>query len=340
MEGLMLSRAVKSLGVAAAAALAMTATATAAGGPPPPTSTNGNPVQLVTSGIPTPTSITFGAGTMFVGDGGSNQSGPPNGGVWAVKNGTPTKLPGPAFAAGVVWHKGTLYVTAGTLVKGAPKWQVLAWSHWNGTKFTKHRVVWNAPKKLDGLNGIAWGPDGRLYFGVDLGLTDGNDHGPARTPYVYNILSIKPNGKGFRVFATGIRQPWQFAFAPHSKSPFVSDLGQDTGATNPPDFLLKVKQGDDYGFPQCNWTIKKNCRGFAKPFKLFSPHTDVMGLAIIGKRLYMSEFGKQQVVSMPLHGGAVTPLLTGFVAPIVGLAAKDGFIYVGELTGQIFRVKA
>ena len=93
----MLSRTVKSLGVAAAAALTLTATATAASGPPPPpTSHNGNPVQLVTSGIPTPTSFAFGAGTMFVGDGGNDSSsGPPNGGVWAVKNGTPTKLPGP-----------------------------------------------------------------------------------------------------------------------------------------------------------------------------------------------------------------------------------------------------
>jgi glucose/arabinose dehydrogenase len=340
MEGLMLSRAVRSLSVAAASALTLTATAAAASGPPPPpTSANGNPVQLVTSGIPTPTSFAFSAGTMFVGDGGSSESGPPNGGVWAVTNGSATKLPGPAFAAGVAWRKGTLYVSAGTVTASATKWQLLAWSGWNGTSFTKQKVIWTAPKKLDGLNGIAFGPDRRLYVGVDLGLTDGNDHGLASTPYVYDILSFKLNGKGLRVFATGIRQPWQFAFAPGSKSPFVSDLGQDSGANNPPDFLLKVKQGDDYGFPECNWTKKKACKSFAKPFKVFSPHTDVMGLAIIGKRLYMSEFGKQQVGSMPLHGGAVTPLLTGFAAPIVGLAAHGGWIYVGELTGQVFRVK-
>ncbi len=337
----MLSRTVKSLSVAVAALLTVAATASAAAAPPPPKSTNGNPVQLVTSGIPTPTAFAFGAGTMFVADGGNSEgNGPPNGGVWAVKNGTPTKLPGPVFSGGVTWHNGTLYVSGGTLTASGPKWQLLAWSGWNGTKFTKQRVVWNAPKKLDGLNGIAFGPDGRLYVGVDVGLTGGNDHGPAKTPYVYDILSVKPNGTNLRIFATGIRQPWQFAFAPGSKTPFVSDLGQDSGAKNPPDFLLKVKQGDDYGFPHCNWTKKSACKGFAKPFKMFAPHTSVMGLAIIGKRLYMSEFDKQQVVSMPLSGGAVKPLLTGFVAPIVGLAANAGYIYVGELTGQVFRVKA
>ena len=51
-----------------------------------------------------------------------------------------------------------------------------------------------------------------LYVGVDVGLTSGNDHGPAskKTPYLYDILSLKPNGKGLKVFASGIRQPWQF----------------------------------------------------------------------------------------------------------------------------------
>ena len=264
----------------------------------------------------------------------------PLGGVWAVKNGTPTKLPGPAFVAGVVWHKGTLFVTGGTLTSSGAKWQVFAWSGWNGTKFTTQKVVWTAPKKLDGLNGIAFGPNGRLYFGVDVGLVAQGDHGPAKTPYVLR----RPVDQAERQGPARVRVRDAPAVADRvrarSKSPFVSDLGQDSGAKNPPDFLLKVKQGDNYGFPQCNWTSKKACKGFAKPFKLFAPHTDVMGLAIIGKRLYMSEFGKQQVVSMSLGGGPVKPLLTGFVAPIVGLAADHGYIYVGELTGQVFRVKA
>ena len=41
---------------------------------------------------------------------------------------------------------------------------------------------------------------------------------------------------------------------------------------------------------------------------------------------------------MPLKGGAET-LVTGFVAPTVGLGENAGWLYVGELTGQVFRVK-
>lgn len=160
---------------------------------------------------------------------------------------------------------------------------------------------------------------------------------------MYDILSIKPNGKGLKVFATGIRQPWQLAFPTGSSSPLVSDLGQDKGAKNPPDFVLRVHQGDNYGFPGCNWIDPARCQGFTKPFQQFSPHTDIMGLAIVGKRLYMTSFlgstGKAgEVLWMPLSSGKAKVLVKGFVAPVVGLGAHGGSLYVGELTGQVFRV--
>ena len=33
------------------------------------------------------------------------------------------------------------------------------------------------------------------------------------------------------------------------------------------------------------------------------------------------------------------PLVKGFVAPTVGLGLHHGYVYVGELTGQVFRVR-
>lgn len=320
----------------------------AAGGPPPPTGIGGAKVVQVAAGLHTPTSFAFGAGTLFEGDGGDlTAKVPVPGGVYAIKGGTATRLAGsPTFVAGVAWHRGALYVSGGTLTgPHSAKWQLLKWSGWNGKTFKKHSVIYTAPKKFDGFNGIAFGADGRLYVGADVGLTDGNDHGPAKTPYVYDILSLAPNGKHFKVFATGIRQPWQFAFPAGSSSPYVSDLGQDKGAKNPWDFVLRVHQGDNYGFPSCNWVVAKKCKGFTKPFQRFGPHTDIMGLAIIGKRLYMTSFlgttGRGpggEVLSMPLSGGKAKPVVKGFVAPVVGLGSHGGSLYVGELTGQVFRV--
>jgi glucose/arabinose dehydrogenase len=341
------SRVAGALALTAAAFAALGAIAAQAAGPPPPTSTTGASVQLVASGLGTPTSFAFGNGSVFEGDGGNSSSGPPNGGVFLLKGGKGTLLPGsPQFVGGLLWHNGTLYISGGFVTgPSSAKWQLLSWSGWNGTTFTKQKAIYTAPKGFQGFNGLGLGADGRLYVGVDSGLMNNNDHGPASTsPYLYDMLSISPNGKHFKVFATGMRQPWQMVFTKGSSSPLVSDFGQDSGAKNPPDFLLRVKQDDNYGFPKCNWTQSKACSGFAKPFKFFSPHTDVGGLAIAGSRLYMSEFGFTKVhpplvVSMPLGGGAVKTLLKGFVAPVIGLGANDGWIYVGELTGQVFRVK-
>jgi glucose/arabinose dehydrogenase len=335
---------------ALAASALIGASAATAAGPPPPRSTDGKTVQLVAEGggLATPTSFAFGAGRVFEGDGGSEGNGPPNGGVFVLDNGTATKLAGsPNFVAGLAWRKGTLYVSAASLTANGPKFQILAWSGWNGSQFANRRAIFTAPKKFQGFNGLAFGPDGRLYAGVDVGLLNGNDHGPRSTsPHLYQILSMKPNGKNLKVFAKGMRQPWQLVFHGNSPHPFVSNLGQDKGAKNPPDFVLRVKAGQDYGFPKCNWTKPKACKGFAKPFREFAPHTDVMGLGIIGKRLYMSEFvaggnGTGLVASMRLNGkGKPKTLLKGFSGPVVGLGVHKGFVYAGSLTGQVFRVKA
>ena len=333
-----------STGAVATSAMA----AAPAGPPPPPTATNGHQVQQVAAGLHTPTSFAFGAGQVFEGDGGAETANPPNGGVFVLKNGTGTLIPGsPLFVGGLAWHKGALYVSGAVLTAKGPKWQILKWTGWNGTTFTTQKAIYTAPKGFQGFNGLAFGADGRLYVGVDVGLLNNNDHGPSTiSPYVYDILSMNTSGKAFKVFATGIRQPWQMAFPKGSSSPFVSDLGQDKGAKNPPDFVLRVHQGDNYGFPTCNWTSSSSCAGFALPFQVFNPHTDLMGMVIIGNRLYMTSFlgpkGKGpggEVLSIPLKGGKVKPLLKGFVAPTVGLGGNDGWLYVGELTGQVFRVR-
>ncbi len=334
------------VGVAAAAAFALAVPAAdAAGGPPPPTSTNGNKVELVASGLKTPTSFAFGDGQIFVGDGGDSEgSGPPNGGVYVLKNGTAKLISSPLkFVAGVIWHDGRLYISGAVLAANGPSWKLMSWGGWNGTTFTSRRTIYTAPAGFDGFNGVGFGANGRLYVGADVGLTDGNDHGPRSTsPYVYDILSFRPDGSDLQVFAKGMRQPWQMAFRPHSDAPFVTDLGQDSGAANPPDLVLHVQAGKDYGFPTCIRT----CRAYAKPFRTFGPHTDLMGIAVQGTQLYLSSFlGRGgngpggEVFSLSTEGGPLMPLMKGFVAPTVGLGMSGGYVYVGELTGQVFRVK-
>ena len=326
--------------VAALVASAVAGTAAVAAGSGGPTTRKGKSAQLVAKGVATPTAFAFGAGQVFFSDGTPPEEAPGLGGVYVIRHGAPVKLAGsPPFSFGVTWHKGTLYVSGPN--------DILAWSGWNGAIFTKQKTIYKAPKGFPGFNGLAFGANGRLYAGVDLG---NNDHGPATAPYQYDVLSLTSTGKHLKVVARGMRQPWQLAFPKGSSSPYVSDLGQETGATNPPDFVLRVKQGQNYGFPKCNWTTPSACHKYAKPFKLFAPHTDVMGLGIIGSRLFMSEFGASthaRVISMPLRGGRTRVELKGFPKGrnIVGLGVHGGWVYVGEIAaspkelGAIYRFK-
>jgi glucose/arabinose dehydrogenase len=337
------------IAAAVVASAVIGASSSGAAAPPPPHATNGSAVQLVAAGLKTPTSFAFGDGAIFEGDGGNSDSGPPNGGAFVLQGGKGVAIPGsPQFVAGMAWHEGALYLTGGSVTgPTSAKWQILRWSGWNGTRFAHQQAIYTAPAKFDGFNGVAFGPDGRLYVGVDVGLTDHNDHGPATTsPYVYDILSLTTSGTGVRVFASGMRQPWQMVFPKGSAAPLVSDLGQDKGQKNVPDFVLRVHQGDDYGFPKCNGLSASACSGFATPYLRFGAHSDIMGLGIIGSRLYMSSFmGLEanskggEVLSRPLAGGALKAEVTGFVAPVVGLGVHGGWLYIGELTGEVFRVK-
>jgi glucose/arabinose dehydrogenase len=335
---------------ASAVSIAVVAgTAEAAGGPPAPKTFGGAKATLFATGLKNPTSFAWGDGTMFAGDSG-NSNGLPNGGVYVVKNGTGTILPnGPVFVGGMAWHGGALYISGGFLVGGAPVWQIAKWSGWTGTDFTNRQTIYTAPKGFQGFNGIAFGPDGKLYVGADAGLLNQNDHGPSTiSPFVYDILSMTASGKSVKVFASGMRQPWQMAFA--GSKLFVSDLGQDSGAKKPPDFLLEVHKGDNYGFPKCNWTkaTKTACKHAALPFAFLPPHFDPMGMAVVGKTLYVGSFmgmnGKGGALfKLPVAGGKPKPVVEDIPAATDALAVNGGYLYVGGSTqqgaGVIYRIK-
>jgi glucose/arabinose dehydrogenase len=339
-----------SCAIAAVVTTACVAVAASAANAPAPKTYGGAKASLFATGLKNPTSFAFGDGTVFAGDSG-NSTKVPNGGVYVINNGTGTELPNsPLFVGGMTFHAGALYLSGGVIGSGGVTWEIMKWSGWNGTNFTNRKVLYTAPKGFQGFNGVAFGPRGRLYVGADTGLLNNNDHGPANlSPDVYKILSMTPSGGSVQVYASGIRQPWQMAYDAKANAMFTSDLGQDSGAKNPPDFVLLVHKGDNYGFPKCNWTKGSKCSHASKPFKILSPHFDAMGIALVGKTLYVGSFmgasgaGAGALYSMPAVGGATKPVVTGFPAATDALASNGGYLYVGGQTqagaGVVYRVK-
>jgi glucose/arabinose dehydrogenase len=322
-----------------ASLIGISAALAAEGPPPPPKAVSGALVEVVASGIPTPTAIAFGKGNVFVAGYGDPEGKTP-GGIFVLRGGKAVKLPGLPGAAGLAWKSGTLYATTAQTSGQAP--QLVAWSGWNGSTFTKKRVVWSGPKRFPGLNGLAIGWDGRIYAGV--GLTDDGDIAKSKRPYAQSVISLRIDGTDVRTVATGLRQPWQVAFVKGAPRPYVTVLGQENlGKKQPPDYVIVARDGEDYGFPACNWSKPKACASFAKPVALFPAHSSPTGLGVSGSSLYVALFNGTgrgpEVVTLPSSGGNWKRFLTGFPAPVVALGVSGNHLYAGDLTGSIYRVE-
>jgi glucose/arabinose dehydrogenase len=322
--------------LAAVASLAIVAGSGAAG-PPLPKASNGNKVEVVGTGVPTPTAFAFAGSTVFAGSGPNEQSGGP-GGLFTVADGKATKVPKtPPIVFGLAWKSNKLYVSTGPTI--------VALEGWNGTTFSKETLVYASKKKgFPGFNGLAFGPEGRLYAG--LALNPKYDHSADPFKPSQAVVSMTAAGKGFKVVAEGLRQPFQLAFPKGSKYPYVTVLGQDKGGKAPNDEIVVAKPGTNYGFPTCTWILPKQekaCEGFDEPAIFLPPHSSPMGIGSIGNTLYVSLFGGTgkgpEVVEMSTKGQP-QPLLTGFAAPVIALGVNQGSIYVGDLTGSIYKVAA
>jgi glucose/arabinose dehydrogenase len=144
------------------------------------------------------------------------------------------------------------------------------------------------------------------------------------------------------VVATGIRQPWQPLFLPGHSLPLVSDLNQDDlGPKRPPDYVIALKRGANYGYPTCPADVS-SCANYARPFIQFAAHASPMGLGFVKGRVYIALYGGlgkgPEVVSMPEAGGRLTPFLTGYSAPVIAVGTAGGRLYTGDQGGSIYRV--
>lgn len=328
------SHLIRSVLLSIAGLLALASCANAAAGPPPPVAAAGQTVEVVAKGVPTPTAFAFDGETVFAGSGPANGTGA--GGLFVLSGGEAKLLSkSPKFVFGLAERAGTLYVSTGPTI--------IALSGWNGTAFSSSKTIYKSKKKgFPGFNGLAFAPNGRLYAG--LALDEKYDHTKDPFPISQGVVSMTAAGKGLKVVARGLRQPFQLNFPSGSSNPYVTVLGQDEGKA-PRDQIVVAKSGSNFGFPGCVWLTEKAkaCKKFDKPKIFLPPHASPMGISSIGSTLYVALFGgtdkHPEVVTIPTSGGKATPFLTGFAAPVVGLNINQGTLYVGDLTGTVYRVK-
>jgi glucose/arabinose dehydrogenase len=313
---------------ALAAATALTAAEAAAKVPLLPQATGHLTVTVVARDVPTPTEFAFFAGRIFVAGYGDEHNPDVAGGVYILGGGKAIRVPGsPQHVFGLAAAKNTLYLSTGEAL--------LAWSAWNGRRFQKTRVV-RTPEGYGNFREPVVGPDGLIYVGADTNPP------PPRPNSSASLVSVDPATGSTSVIATGMRQPWQPLFLPGHALPLVSDLNQDDlGPNRPRDYLLTIERGANYGFPTCPATPSM-CANYSQPFVQFPAHASPMGLGYLNGKLYVALYGGlgkgPVVVSMPSKGGAPTPFLSGFPAPVIALGTAGRNLYTGDQSGVIYRV--
>ncbi len=243
---------------------------------------------------------------------------------------------------GLDWYGGRLYV--------ASVGRVDAYWGFDGKHFTEHRRVLNGPLADGENNLLVMAPDGHFLMGV----TATCDHCDPTSKWDGAIVSFRPNGSDLRIYASRIRAPFGLAYFPGSSDLFVTMNQQDNlGALTPGDTLGIVREGQEWGFPDCYGQGGPACVGVPEPLAVLDKHAAIGGVVIatgqlgpsVGTSAIVAEWNVAKVQRVALtktgssYRGTVTPFLTGIRNPLALAFAPDRSLLVGDwATGTIYRV--
>jgi glucose/arabinose dehydrogenase len=106
-----------------------------------------------------------------------------------------------------------------------------------------------------GINGVTAGPDGSIYVSVgnfnrlDLypELSASVEH--PHKDWIGTVLRVSRDGQAAEVFASGLRNTFQLAFAPDGSLWGVDNDGQTRSGGWRREEVLQIREGDEFGFP-------------------------------------------------------------------------------------------
>ena len=177
---------------------------------------------------------------------------------------------------------------------------------------------------------IAFGPDGKLYapIGAPCNICD------SPKPYA-SITRINPDGTGFEVFATGIRDCVGFAFSPVTHQLWFTDNGRDEmGDDIPSDELNNAPQpGMNFGYPYCHegdildpeYGKGKNCGDYTAPVKKLGAHVAALGMRFYDGQMFPAVY--KNAIFIAEHGSWNRSILIGYR---VVVATMDSSGHLGD----------
>jgi glucose/arabinose dehydrogenase len=206
---------------------------------------DGFAVSVFARDVGDPRMMTVGAdGTVYVTRPGSDDvlAFKDPGGDREAAAGTPilTRLP---TAHGLVIHEGRLYVAGVRKI-------VVADLRADGGVGEWRTLVDDLPRGGAGHDRrtLGVGPDGMLYVSIGSSCNACRESNREQA----TILRLPLDGRGRRVFATGLRNTIGFGWHPQTRAMWGMDHGADwRGDDQPPEELNHLVEGRNYGWPYC-----------------------------------------------------------------------------------------
>jgi glucose/arabinose dehydrogenase len=232
----------------------------------------------------------------------------------------------------------------------------------------RRAIVAGLPFGRHQQDNVVVGPGGRLFFGSGSTCDVCDEEDPRSA----TVLSVLPTGRGLRIVATGLRNPFGLAFQPGSGRLYATVNGQDNlpdpSAPEPAEMLVIVRQGADYGWPRCWPSARRkrmmgNCAGVTRPVAYLETHSSADGLAFYTGKTFPARYRAGVFVALwgqydstdhgrrvdfvklkddgssPRRG--VAPFARGFEHPLALAIDPQGALLVSDWgRGVIYRIQA
>ena len=203
---------------------------------------------------------------------------------------------------GIAFRGDTMYVAEMTRVKRFDP----------GTRDPKN-IIDDIPGGGHSTRTIVFGPDGKLYLAVgsSCNLCDEKDSLRAA------VSQFNRDGTGGRIFARGLRNTVGIAFNPKTGELWGGNNDRDNlGDDLPPEHVNIIKDGKNYGWPECYLPGKPNpeygsanCSNVEPPAITVQAHSAPLGLAFYTGTQFPQEYRGDAF--MTLHGSWNRSIPTG-----------------------------
>jgi glucose/arabinose dehydrogenase len=201
-------------------------------------------------------------------------------------------------------------------------------------------------KTHHGWKYIAFGPDGKLYvpIGAPCNICDDAE----RDSRFASICRMNPDGTGFELFASGIRNTVGFAWHPQTRELwFTENGGDEMGDDIPADELNNApRPGMHFGYPYCHegtivdveYGKGHSCADFTPPVAKLAAHTAALGMKFYTGGMFPATY--KNAVFIAEHGSwnRTTPI--GYRVMTVQVGADGQAVYTPFAEGWLKNGKA